>query len=68
VVTSGLAHEVEAEVLITLPDTEDGDGVASVTADGVTRRVKASTSQELRDLLTEQFPGEIHHTGTPAAP
>lgn len=59
IVTSGFAHQVEPEVLITLPDTERAGGGATVTVNGVTRRVKVSTNQEVIDLLSEQFPGEM---------
>jgi hypothetical protein len=62
IVTSGFAHQVEPEVLIILPDTERADGEATVTVNGVTRPVKVSTNQEVIDLLSEQFPGEIHRS------
>lgn len=60
IVTCGLAHEVEPEVLITLPDTEAGGGEASVTVGGVTRPVRLCTNQEVIDLLSEQFSQEIN--------
>ena len=60
IVTSGFAHRVQPEVLITLPDTEGGDGAATVTVNGVARPVTVSTNQEMIDLLFEQFSREIH--------
>ncbi len=62
IVTSGFAHGVEPEVLITLPDTEGGGGEATVTVNGLTRPVKVSTNQEVIDLLSEQFAREIHRS------
>lgn len=59
IVTNGFAHQVEPEVLITLPDTEGAGGEATVTVNGVTRFVKVSTNQDVIDLLSEQFPREI---------
>lgn len=62
IITDGLPHEMDADVLITLPDTEviGGDATVTVTVDGATRSVKIQTSQEVIDLLSEQFPREIH--------
>lgn len=62
IVTAGMAHDVEPDVLITLPDTEGAGGEATVTVDGVTRPVKVSTNQEVIDLLSEQFRREIHRS------
>lgn len=60
IVTSGFAHQVESEVLITLPDTEGAGGDATVTVNGATRPIKVSTNQDVIDLLSEQFAREIH--------
>ena len=60
IVTSGFAHQVEPEVLITLPDTEGAGGEATVTVNGATRPIKVSTNQDVIDLLSEQFAREIH--------
>lgn len=59
IVTSGFPHQVEPDVLITLPDTEGAGRGATVTVNGVTRPVKVFTNQEVIDLLSEQFPREI---------
>ena len=59
IVTFGFEHEVESDVLITLPDTENGGRDASVTIDGVTRYVSVHTDTQVIDLLTEQFAREI---------
>lgn len=60
IVTDGLPHEMDADVLIILPDTEVIGGDATVTVYGATRSVKIQTSQEVIDLLSEHFPREIH--------
>ena len=60
IVTDGLPHEVNADVLITLPDTQVIGGDASVTVHGTTRPVKIQTNQEVIDLLSDHFPQEIH--------
>ena len=59
IVTLGFDHQVESEVLIILPDTEAGGREASVTIDGVTRRVSVHTHTQVIELLTDQFSPEI---------
>lgn len=59
VVTLGFEHDVESEVLITLPDTEAGGREASITINGVTRPVSVDTNAEVIDLLADQFSPEI---------
>lgn len=59
IVTLGFEHDVESEVVITLPDTEAGGREASVTINGVTRPVRVDTNAEVVDLLTDQFSPEI---------
>lgn len=59
IVTVGFEHDVDSEVLITLPDTEAGGREASVTMNGVTRPVSVDTNSEVVDLLTDQFSREI---------
>ncbi len=60
IVTTGFAHRLKPEVLITLPNTEGASGEATVTVNGATRLVKVSTNQEVINLLSEQFSREIH--------
>ena len=60
IVTDGLPHDMDADVLIILPDTAVSRGDAHVTVNGTTRSVKIQTNQEVIDLLSEQFPREIH--------
>ena len=62
IVTTGFAHRSKPEVLISLPNTEGADGEATVTVNGATRRVKVSTNQEVLDLLSDHFAGEIHRS------
>jgi hypothetical protein len=62
VVTSGLLGDVAPDVLITLPDTREGGGEASITIDGVTRPVRARTNQDVIDLISDQFPHEMHRS------
>lgn len=59
IVTVGLAGDVDAEVVVTLPDTEEGGGVALVTIGDISRAVDVRTNDEVIDLLAEQFPVEI---------
>lgn len=54
IVTDGLPHEVVADVIITLPDTQVVGGDASVTINGI------ETKEEVIDLLADRFPREIH--------
>lgn len=59
IVSAGLAQEVQPDVLITLPDTEAGGDVATVTVEGRLRRVETRSYQQVIDLLVEQFPKEL---------
>ena len=60
IITDGLPHKMDADVLITLPDTQVIGGDASVTINGTTRSVKIQTNQEVINLLSDHFPQEIH--------
>ena len=60
IVTQGFGHEVESDLVITLPDTRTGGATgASLTVSGETRPVKLGTNAQVIDLLTEWFPAEI---------
>ena len=59
IVTAGLAGNLDADVVVTLPDTQGGGGVARVTVGGVSHAVAVRTNDEVIDLLAEQFPVEI---------
>ena len=59
IVTAGLVAEVHSEVLITLPNTEAGRGVARVTVGTLSRAVSVGRPEEMGELLADHFGREI---------
>ena len=67
IVTIELLDDVRADVVITLPDTVAGSGMGHVTTATVDRDVALHSTQQVIDLLDEQFPTGVSRPARLAA-